>query len=209
MISSASSLVFTRMWRACTSLTGGSVGHLLVVAGADLGVGDLVGDIAPRSRRCAGRARARNSMRPLEVGVLSSLSALGLVGEQPDVDDRRQARRRGAGRRAAARIAGRGRSSASSRSASVIGSPSIVAITVSGAALRPALARGQAPEPARPRRGRRPASGTNAATCQHADELAAQQVGTHRRSPEGLDLHRNSAAQIGRLPATLRASLQR
>ena len=69
------------------------VGDLLVVAGADLRVGDLAGDLV-LDQRAVQRALAQESHAPLEFRRLVEALGLRLGGKQPDLDDRRQ--RRGA-----------------------------------------------------------------------------------------------------------------
>ncbi len=107
------------------------VGHLLVVAGADLRVGDLGGDLPVDQLRCAARAAAgipcaagnpASLSRPLATAFAAS-SLISMIA------DRAAARRCSAGSRANCWSRS---PSASSRSASVTGWPLIVASTVSG-----------------------------------------------------------------------------
>ena len=64
------------------------VRHLLVVAGADLRVGDLAGHLG-LDQRAVQRALAQEFDPPLEVRRLVEALGGGLFGEQPDLDDRR------------------------------------------------------------------------------------------------------------------------
>ena len=64
------------------------VRDFLVVAGADLGIGDLAGDFGLRLGAVQ-RALAQEFDAALEIRRLVDALGAGLRGEQPDVDDRR------------------------------------------------------------------------------------------------------------------------
>ena len=176
------------------------VGDFLVVAGADLRVGDLAGDLASRPARCAGRARAGIPCGAGNRGSCRGPSADRLCGQQPDLDDRRHCRGAALLRRQAARTAGRDRSSASSRSASVIGWPLMVARrSRAAAAARPAPARGagcaasSAQPAAAPSRRRRQLRNRRAAR-------AAEQGEAHRRVSGRVGIRMEICRANGRFP---------
>ena len=124
-------------------------------------------------------------MRRWKSGVLSMPSAAAAFAASSLISmiaDMAAARRCSAGRRANCWSRSL---SASSRSASVTGWPSIVASTVSGAGVAAGAGAGAGASSARPAAAPNSDKGGD---CQHADKLAAQQVGTHRRVSGGVGI---------------------
>ena len=80
MIALASSSVATRMWRACTSSSGGIDLQALLVALLQLLRGDLAGDLAAAARSPAAAWSSTKASRFLNVGIVSSLALLAFAG---------------------------------------------------------------------------------------------------------------------------------
>ena len=159
------------------------VGHLLIVAGADLLVGDLGGDLGG-DQLAMQRTLPQEFDLPLERRLLVDAGGYRLCGEQPDLDDRRH----GGGAALLGRQARELLVEIAERELEV------------GLGDRLAIDRGKYGV-GRGRRGRRGRWGRcilgtagsrsqqdKGGDCQHADKLAAQQVRTHRRVSGGVGI---------------------